>query len=105
MSPANQSASPSRRSQILEAIFQAVESVNETLPPEANLARSESESVLGADSKLDSLGFVSLMVAVELRVHDKFGDCPSLAEELTSTATAGVVTLGTMADWLDARLS
>lgn len=88
------------RARVLDAIYRAVDGLNETLPPDARLGRSESEVVLGADAKLESLGFVTLMVGVESEIQQAFGDCPSLAEELTaSSATA--LTIGGLADFLE----
>lgn len=93
----------SRRAKLLAAIYLALDSVNETLPAEGRLARDESERILGADAKLDSLGFVTLAVSVETQVQAAFGDCPSLAEALPALE-ADEVTLGMLADFLDARL-
>jgi hypothetical protein len=87
-----------RRARLLEAIYRAVDGLNETLP------RAESERILGDDAKLESLGFVTLMVAVESEIQSAFGECPSLAEELT-TPGDGVLTLGGLADFLDRTLA
>lgn len=88
------------RDRILDAICRAVDGLNETLPPDARLGRSESEVILGTDAKLESLGFVTLMVGVESEIQQAFGDCPSLAEELTASS-AGALTLGGLADFLE----
>ena len=102
------SAAPSvpatRRARLLEAIYRAVDGLNETLPPESRLARAESERILGDDAKLESLGFVTLMVAVESEIQSAFGECQSLAEELT-TPGDGVLTLGGLADFLDRTIA
>jgi hypothetical protein len=44
------------------------------------------------------------MVAVESEIQSAFGECPSLAEELT-TPGDGVLTLGGLADFLDRTLA
>lgn len=87
------------RDRMLDAIYRAVDGLNEALPPESRLARAESERILGEEAKIDSLGFVTLMVSVESEVQAAFGDCPSLAEELTAT-DVGVVSIGGLADFL-----
>jgi acyl carrier protein len=91
------------RASILDAVNIAVRNTNETLPAESRIGPSESERILGEGAKIDSLGFVTLMVAVEQEVEAAFGQCPSLAEELSDPA-AGVTTIGQLIDYLAERV-
>lgn len=91
-------------SKILAAVYSAVASTNEVLPAESKLLPEESESIIGAGAKIDSLGFVSLMVAIEQEVEAVAGSCPSLVEKL-SDPDAGISTLGELVDFIAARVS
>jgi hypothetical protein len=88
------------RACILDAIYRAVDGLNEALPPNARLECSESEFVIGTNAKLDSLGLVTLMVGVESEILQSFGDCPGLIEELTDSS-AVALTIGGLADFLE----
>lgn len=76
------------KQKVLDAIYIAVAQVNELRPSDSHLECVESELILGERSKLDSLGFVTLMVGIEQVVKDGFGSCPSLAIELTKQETS-----------------
>ena len=91
------------RSEILTAVYDAVASTNEALPTESKLEQSEVERIIGEGAKIDSLGFVSLVVAVENEVLSAIGTCPSLAEEL-SDPDVGVHTLGDLVGFIAARV-
>lgn len=88
-----------QRSDILKALYSAVRSTNETLPAASRIDPSETEHILGKNAKIDSLGFVTLMVAVEQEIEALAGSCPSLVEEI-SNPDAGVTTLGGLADYI-----
>jgi len=91
------------RSEIVQALYRAVSQTNEALADSDKLACEETEQILGDGAKLDSLGFVSLMVAIETELEELAGSCPSLAEEL-SDPDVGVTTLGDLADWVAPKL-
>ena len=58
---------------IINTIFKAVDEVNKKLPQERRLERSIDAAWLGPSSKLDSLGLVFLIVAVEKNIKEDFG--------------------------------
>lgn len=60
------------RKRVMEALGRAVEELNLQLPPEGRLSPTEDERVLATGTKLDSLGFVSLIVAVEQEIEAEF---------------------------------
>ena len=91
------------RSQIIDAIYVAVENTNEALPDDAKIEARESTVIHGNDSTVDSLGFVSLMVSIEQEVESVIGSCPSLVE-LLSDSSSDVSTLGEIADFIAKRV-
>lgn len=91
------------RATILDAVFAAVRNTNEALPIDSKIEPRESEFIIGEGAKIDSLGFVTLMVAVEQEVETTIGPCPSLAEELSDPA-AGVTTLGQLVNYIAERV-
>lgn len=90
------------RSSILDAVYSAVRNTNEALPIDKKLASTESERLIGEGAKIDSLGFVTLMVAVEQEVEAAVGSCPSLVEELSDPAVK-IETLGQLVDFIAER--
>ena len=91
------------RSQIIDAVYAAVENTNEALPDDAKIEARESTVIHGNDSTVDSLGFVSLMVSIEQEVESVIGSCPSLVE-LLSDSSSDVSTLGEIADFIAKRV-
>lgn len=85
------------RAAVLEAVFAAVDQANEALSSTDRIARHEDERILGDGSTLDSLGFVSLVVAVEGEVQRRFGASPLLTEAI-GDPDIPVGTLGDLAD-------
>jgi acyl carrier protein len=90
------------RSSILDAVHVAIRNTNEALPIDKKIGLSESERIIGTGAKIDSLAFVTLMVAVEKEVESAVGSCPSLVEEL-SDSSADVATLGQLIDYISER--
>lgn len=87
------------RIHILNAVYNAVQTTNEALPCEIRLKTNESELLFGEGAKIDSLAFVTLMVAVEQEIEKLAGSSPSLVSEL-SDPSAGVSTLGNLVDYI-----
>jgi acyl carrier protein len=54
--------------QIQGAILSAIEEVNEILPPEMRLSSEPEAVIFGKGGKLDSLGLVNFVLAVEERL-------------------------------------
>src|SRR5438445_13850018 len=69
------------RKRILEKVCEAVDEMNETLPHAERLEKSEAAPLFGRDGRLDSLGLVNLVVAVEEKVRDAFSTDVSLTDE------------------------
>jgi acyl carrier protein len=76
------------REKVLAAIYDAVEEVNDLLPPESVLAKDAKEVLMGKGRKLDSLQLVQLIVAVTLA-----------DERAMSQNSSPFRTIGTLADY------
>ena len=88
-----------KQTTILNIIYKALAGVNETLPPELRLQPVPSELIMGVNSKIDSLGFVTLVVAIENEVSDAMGSCPSLIDELVAS-DCNIRSIGELAEFL-----
>jgi acyl carrier protein len=67
--------------QILQAVYTAIDEVNEQLPSGGQIPRSPDAILFGQAGALDSLGLVSLIVAVEQSVENELGATVTLADE------------------------
>src|SRR5216117_2107831 len=66
---------------ILAAIYRAVDWINGEMPPDRQLIKAPDTRLLGAESLLDSMHLVSLIIAIEREVEDAFGVALTLADE------------------------
>jgi len=66
---------------ILAAINRAVNCINAELPPDRQLSKTPHTRLLGAQSVLDSLHLVSLLINIERELEDTFGLPLTLADE------------------------
>ena len=66
---------------IVAAIYRAVDWINGELPPDRQLIKAPETRLLGAQSVLDSMRLVSLIVTIEREVEDGFGVALTLADE------------------------
>jgi len=66
---------------IVAAIYRAVDWINGELPPDRQLIKAPETRLLGAQSVLDSMRLVSLIVTIEREVEDAFGVALTLADE------------------------
>ena len=64
------------RASILEVVYAALDELNQDRSPNQWIEKSESTVLFGANSILDSLSFVSLIVSVEQRLKEK-SDLPA----------------------------
>jgi len=58
---------------ILEAIYSAVDEINNQLPTAQQLAKQEDTIILGEGGTLDSLGTIQLLVAIEEHIATSVG--------------------------------
>ncbi|KJK57076.1 hypothetical protein [Saccharothrix sp. ST-888] len=70
-----------RETVILRLIYEAIDVVNEGLPPGATLEKAPELALFGAEGRLDSLGLVELLAETELRLQDEFSVSVSLVDD------------------------
>lgn len=61
-----------QRDRVVGIIFSAIDEVNLLLPQDQQLEKMLDTVIVGGDSRLDSLGFISLIVAIEQKIEQEF---------------------------------
>lgn len=90
------------RDQVLEAIYKAVDEVNEFFPPESRLEKSASTPLLSDESGMESLQFVSFITAVEQSLDTALGCHVNLTAEVGEQEDANpFASIGTLADLIE----
>ncbi len=69
---------------VTQVIFSVIDDVNQLLPKEQQLNKSKDSFLFGAEGELDSLGFINLIVAVEMKIEEVFGVTISLVDQEAS---------------------
>ena len=89
------------REKIKQAVFKAVDELNKMLPQENRLQKSAGTVLLGESGKLDSLGFVNLILAVEEEFEKEYGFHLSLTDsEETPQEEDAFQTIGTLIEYI-----
>ena len=82
-------------------IFRALETLNTERDPGEQIEISTSTPLFGADSAIDSLGFVSLISDIETALNVDFGLDISLADDrATSRSESPYATAGKLRDYI-----
>lgn len=93
------------RAQVASAVLAAIEELNQDLPPGAVLDPAPETVLFGKGSRLDSLGLVNLIVAVEGALADDLDVEITLADEKAmSQASSPFRTVDTLVDYIVTRL-
>ena len=93
------------RSQVASAVLAAIEELNQDLPSGATLEPVPETVLFGRGSRLDSLGLVNLIVAVEGALADELDVEITLADEKAmSQASSPFRTVDTLVDYIVTRL-
>lgn len=71
------------RERITAAVLEAIEEANGLFPPDRSLEVSPQAGLLEPPGRLDSLGLVNLIVAVESRCEARLGQAISLVDALS----------------------
>jgi D-alanine--poly(phosphoribitol) ligase subunit 2 len=66
---------------IREIVFEAIDELNQEIPQEKQLEKTADTPLLSKSGKIDSLGLVRLIVAIEQKIEEIFGDAIMLADE------------------------
>jgi len=83
-----------------DVVFRAIVRVNELLPDSSALAKRADEPLAGVGSKLDSMGIVNLIVAVEEEVIRQCSVQISLADARGNGTSDPLETVGSLIDHL-----
>jgi len=93
------------KEKILQSIYNSIDSLNTQLPREEQIEKSNSTALFGSGSKLDSLGLINLIVAVEQNIEDEFETCITLADERAlSQNQSPFRTVGSLVDYIEILL-
>ena len=88
-------------SRVQKAIFNAIEDLNQQSPENMQLAKSIDTVLFGRSGKLDSLGLVTLIVAIEEKIQDEFGLAVTIADEKAfSQKNSPFLTVGALAQYI-----
>lgn len=92
-------AGPMDRRTILERLYAAVDLVNEALPAQRRLPKTEAAVLFGEGGHYESLDCVNLLLAAEERLNDTLREPVDLAGRIMAgDAEAPPATLGALAD-------
>ncbi len=93
------------RAQVASAVLAAIEELNQDLPSGAALEPAPETVLFGRGSRLDSLGLVNLIVAIEGALADDLDVEITLADEKAmSQASSPFRTVDTLVDFIVMRL-
>jgi hypothetical protein len=87
---------------IIQAIYAAIDEVNQMMPEDQRLEKSLETVILdGSDGALDSQGLINFTVATEETIESIFGIEMSLTDEnIFLQETSPLKTVGTLADYI-----
>ena len=90
---------------IIQVIFGVVDELNEQMPQEKRLEKSVETALFGRSGNLDSLGLVTMIVAVEQQISEEFGVEIVLAgEEIMSQGNNSFETIGSLVHYVSILL-
>jgi len=86
-------------------IYEAVDQLNKLSKKQYHLKKGVNTALFGKDGKLDSLGFVNLLVIIEQNIEDEFDVSITIAnEKAMSEKNNPFRTIGTLVDYIDKNL-
>ena len=86
-------------SQVLQAIYQTIDELNDQLPAPERLPASPDTVLMGEQGHLDSLGLINLLVGVEDRLATTLGRRVKVFDEaLLADPSGPLSTVGALAD-------
>ena len=90
---------------IKQALINSIEEINLQLENEDQLEKSTDTVLFGENGKLDSLGLINLVVAVEQNIEDEFDVSLTLADERAmSHKHSPFRTIGSLTDYIEMLL-
>ena len=90
---------------VQKVVYDSIDELNQQLSEDDRLIKSLDTKIFGSNSKLDSLGLVSLIVMVEQNIEDEFSVALTLADERAmSQKNSPFRTLGSLIDYIEILL-
>ncbi len=90
---------------VIQMIFNVIEEANRQMPKDRRLEKSPGTELFGRTGRLDSLGFVTFIVALEQKVDREFGALISLTDERAMSRTVSPFkTVETLAEYVSGLL-
>ena len=90
---------------VQKVVYDSIDELNQQLSEDDRLIKSLDTKIFGSNSKLDSLGLVSLIVMVEQNIENEFDVSITIADEKAmSQKRSPFRTIGTLADYIDMLL-
>lgn len=94
------------RENVTRLIYGVIDDLNAQFPDESKLEKRSSFVLFGDSGSLDSLGLVSLIVAVEDKINEEYGFTISLADEKAmSQESSPFKTIGTLVEYLSVLIN
>jgi acyl carrier protein len=92
-------------SNALEAVYAALDQLNRQRPADRRLPKEPETRLIGPDGRLDSLGLVTFIVAVEEQVEDRFGKRLTLTDDRVLSSEDGPMhSVKTLAAFIEAAV-
>lgn len=85
----------------LNIIYSAIDDINQELPKKQQIGKDPDENIFGDKGKLDSLGLVNLIVAIEGKIYDELEENIVIAnEKAMSMKNSPFRTVGSLNDFI-----
>lgn len=92
------------KERVVKVIFSAVDQVNLQLSRENQLSKAIDTAIFGAGAKLDSLGFINFIVALEQKIEDEFQETILMDNIEISRKNNPFRSIGALANHISLRL-
>ncbi len=94
------------KEKVEQAIYNAVDNLNLQLATDQKLEKSSETVLIGENGRLDSLGLVNFIVALEQEIEEQFNLSLMLFNEsLITSDNSPLSTIGTLAEYITDRVS
>ena len=93
-----------RNEKIRSAVYTVIDELNEQLPSDQKLAKSETTVLTGPRAVLDSLGLVNLVVLLEQTIESEFEASINLIEDDVLSSPTHLADVASLTRYLDSIL-
>ena len=94
------------RGKVQELVYGVMEEVRERKGIKGEMVRDEGMALVGMDSKLDSLGLLTLIVLVQERVKEEWGmEVEIVSESIGLREVNPLLTVGSLIDYVTEMVS